>query len=165
MLRTSEMVDVFKAIAADTTCRCIVVTAEGPVFTAGLDLFDMMESGVRCSPRESTRNQPPPQHAPSLLTTPHTQSPITQESPDGARAAYRLQRTIVEMQESFNAVEACPQPVIAAIHGPCVGGGVDLVTACDIRLCASDTWFSVKEVRGTGTGHHISPTIVVYHAT
>ena len=37
-------------------------------------------------------------------------------------------------------------PVIAAIHGFCIGAGVDLVTACDIRVCAADTKFSIKEV-------------------
>ncbi|XP_043202087.1 delta(3,5)-Delta(2,4)-dienoyl-CoA isomerase, mitochondrial-like, partial [Amphibalanus amphitrite] len=40
----------------------------------------------------------------------------------------------------------CRKPVVAAIHGGCVGGGVDLVTAADIRLCSQDAFFQVKEV-------------------
>ena len=40
----------------------------------------------------------------------------------------------------------CPKPVIAAIHGACVGGGIDLITAADIRYCSEDAWFTVKEV-------------------
>ncbi|CAN0275383.1 unnamed protein product, partial [Ectocarpus sp. 4 AP-2014] len=50
-------------------------------------------------------------------------------------------------QESFTAVERCPQPVIAAIHGACVGGAVDLACACDIRLCSEDAGFCVAEVK------------------
>ena len=40
----------------------------------------------------------------------------------------------------------CPKPVIAAIHGACVGGGIDLITAADVRYCSQDAWFTVKEV-------------------
>ena len=38
----------------------------------------------------------------------------------------------------------CPRPVIAAIHGACVGAAVDMVSACDIRHCTKDAWFSIK---------------------
>lgn len=40
----------------------------------------------------------------------------------------------------------CPKPVIAAVHGACVGGGIDMVSACDIRYCSSDAWFSIKVI-------------------
>ena len=43
-------------------------------------------------------------------------------------------------------MERCKKPVICAIHSACVGGGVDLVTATDIRLATQDAWFCVKEV-------------------
>lgn len=36
--------------------------------------------------------------------------------------------------------------VVVAVHNACVGGGVDLITACDIRLCSEDAWFSIREV-------------------
>ncbi|XP_011828799.1 PREDICTED: delta(3,5)-Delta(2,4)-dienoyl-CoA isomerase, mitochondrial-like [Mandrillus leucophaeus] len=49
-------------------------------------------------------------------------------------------------QETFSVIEKCPKPVIAAIHGGCIGGGVNLITACDIRYCAQDAFFQVKEV-------------------
>ncbi|XP_064602509.1 delta(3,5)-Delta(2,4)-dienoyl-CoA isomerase, mitochondrial-like [Liolophura sinensis] len=65
---------------------------------------------------------------------------------DIARNAMVIRRHVKQMQESFNVIEKCPKPVIAAIHGPCVGGGVDMVTACDIRYCTRDAWFQIKEV-------------------
>lgn len=50
------------------------------------------------------------------------------------------------MQAAITAIEICRKPVIAGIHGACIGGGVDIVTACDIRFCTRDAFFSVKEV-------------------
>jgi enoyl-CoA hydratase/carnithine racemase len=44
------------------------------------------------------------------------------------------------------AAEACRKPILAAIHGACIGGGVDLITACDIRYATADARFSVKEI-------------------
>lgn len=43
-------------------------------------------------------------------------------------------------------MEQCPKPVIAAVHSACVGAGTNLITAADIRYCADDAWFSVKEI-------------------
>jgi enoyl-CoA hydratase len=51
------------------------------------------------------------------------------------------------MQDTFSSIASCPQPVIAAIHGYCIGAGVDLITACDIRFAARDAVFSVRETR------------------
>lgn len=50
------------------------------------------------------------------------------------------------MQSTITAVDLCRKPVIAAIHGACIGGVIDLITACDIRVCTSDAFFCVKEV-------------------
>ena len=63
-----------------------------------------------------------------------------------AGAGESLRREILAMQESVTALERCRKPVIASIHGACIGGGVDIVTACDIRFCTKDAFFSVKEV-------------------
>jgi enoyl-CoA hydratase/carnithine racemase len=67
---------------------------------------------------------------------------------DGS-AAYRegLRKKILELQETISSVESCRKPVIAAVHGWCIGGGVDLLAACDIRIAAKDAVFSVREVR------------------
>jgi enoyl-CoA hydratase len=50
------------------------------------------------------------------------------------------------IQDCISIIERCSKPVLAAIHGGCIGGGVDIVTACDIRYCTEDAYFTVKEV-------------------
>ena len=63
----------------------------------------------------------------------------------GRRADY-LRRLILDMQESFNTIEKARMPVIASIHGACIGGGIDLISACDIRFATIDSFYSVHEV-------------------
>ncbi|KAJ9176131.1 hypothetical protein P3X46_011476 [Hevea brasiliensis] len=67
-------------------------------------------------------------------------------SGDRGRANEKLRREIKFLQDAITAIERCRKPVIASIHGACIGGGVDIVTACDIRFCSQDSFFSVKEV-------------------
>ncbi|XP_071396490.1 delta(3,5)-Delta(2,4)-dienoyl-CoA isomerase, mitochondrial [Centroberyx affinis] len=112
----SEMVDCFNQIAGDPDCRVVVVSGAGKIFTAGIDLMDMASDVL----------QP--------------------EGDDTARSSWNMRRTITKYQETFSVIERCPKPVLVAVHGACVGGGVDLITACDIRLCTQDAWFQVKEV-------------------
>ncbi|GAA6223574.1 delta(3,5)-Delta(2,4)-dienoyl-CoA isomerase, mitochondrial [Lates japonicus] len=112
----SEMVDCFNEIAGDADCRVVVVSGAGKIFTAGIDLMDMASDVL----------QP--------------------QGDDTARISWNLRQKIVKYQETFSVIEKCPKPVVVAVHGACIGGGVDLITACDIRLCTQDTWFQVKEV-------------------
>ncbi|XP_078001328.1 delta(3,5)-Delta(2,4)-dienoyl-CoA isomerase, mitochondrial-like [Glandiceps talaboti] len=65
---------------------------------------------------------------------------------DNARLAFKVRDGIMKYQEAFTAIEKCNKPVIAAVHNACVGGGIDMITACDMRLCSQDAWFQVKEV-------------------
>jgi enoyl-CoA hydratase/carnithine racemase len=65
----------------------------------------------------------------------------------GADAREELRRLLIRAQESMTALEKCRKPVIAAVHGPCIGGAVDLLCACDIRLAARDAVFSIRETR------------------
>ena len=62
-------------------------------------------------------------------------------------AREQLRYFILQGQASITAVENCRKPVIVAIHGFCIGGGVDLSCACDIRLASRDAVFSIRETR------------------
>ncbi|AKA80654.1 MULTISPECIES: crotonase/enoyl-CoA hydratase family protein [Pseudomonas] len=65
---------------------------------------------------------------------------------DVGRNARLLRRKILELQASFNAVDNCRKPVLAAIQGYCIGGAIDLISACDMRYAAEDAQFSIKEI-------------------
>jgi len=62
------------------------------------------------------------------------------------RAAFALRETILNLQESFTALERARFPVITAIQGACLGGGIDFITAADIRLCSEDAYFGIEEI-------------------
>ncbi|XP_017292893.1 delta(3,5)-Delta(2,4)-dienoyl-CoA isomerase, mitochondrial isoform X2 [Kryptolebias marmoratus] len=111
-----EMVECFNEITEDKDCRVVVVSGAGKIFTAGIDLMDMANDIL----------QP--------------------KGDDAARVSWNFRKFITKYQETFSVIEKCPKPVVVAVHGACIGGGVDLITACDIRLCTQDAWFQVKEV-------------------
>lgn len=67
--------------------------------------------------------------------------------PSMAARARAARANILRLQDSISSVARCPKPVVAAIHGYCIGGGVDLASACDIRLASADSTFSVRETR------------------
>jgi enoyl-CoA hydratase len=103
---------------ADSTpeVRAVVLEGEGKLFTSGIDLQMMM--GLAASIRNDC---------------------------DG-RTRENLRRTILDLQDCLSSLERCRKPVLAAIHGACIGGGIDLVTCADMRYCSADAWFSVKEI-------------------
>ncbi|EPQ61372.1 ClpP/crotonase [Gloeophyllum trabeum ATCC 11539] len=63
-----------------------------------------------------------------------------------ARRALQLRSFILAFQNAISATERCPYPVIAAVHGGCIGLGIDIISACDIRYGSSDSSYSIKEV-------------------
>jgi enoyl-CoA hydratase len=65
---------------------------------------------------------------------------------DPARRREALRRLILDLQDCLSSVERCRKPVLAAIHGACIGGAIDLVTCCDMRYAAADVQFSVREI-------------------
>jgi enoyl-CoA hydratase len=62
------------------------------------------------------------------------------------RTREALRRLILDLQDTLSSIERCRKPVIAAIHGACIGGGIDLVTCCDMRYASAEAFFSVKEI-------------------
>jgi enoyl-CoA hydratase len=57
-----------------------------------------------------------------------------------------LRQVILDLQDTLTSLERCRKPVLAAIHGACIGGGIDLICCADMRYCSSDAFFSIKEI-------------------
>jgi enoyl-CoA hydratase len=113
-----EMPVVFGELDADPEVRAIVLTGSGRNFSYGLDLLAMGNTlGDTMSGEVSARPR----------TDFHT--------------------TVKRMQQSITAVADCRTPTIASIQGWCIGGGVDLISAVDIRYASADAKFSVREVK------------------
>lgn len=62
-----------------------------------------------------------------------------------ARRAEKFRRSVLELQDSFNALEQVRMPVLAAVQGGVIGGAVDMICACDSRYCTEDAFFTIKE--------------------
>jgi enoyl-CoA hydratase len=62
------------------------------------------------------------------------------------RLAEELRRRILDLQDTLTAFERCRKPVLAAISGACIGAGLDLAVACDLRYASADAQFALKEV-------------------
>ncbi len=71
---------------------------------------------------------------------------LTPPNVEEGRKRENLRRQILWFQECFSVIDQARVPVLAAIQGGCIGGGVDLVTACDIRYCSADAFFTIKEI-------------------
>ncbi len=114
----TEIEEHFKKLAQEPTLRAVLVRAAGKSFSYGLDL-------------------------------PAAFQEMGQHFSGGGTASSRLALLdhIRRLQGAFNAVAACPVPVIAAVHGHCIGGGLDLIAACDLRVCSSDAKFSLRETK------------------
>ncbi len=114
----AELPVVFGDLDADPDVRAIVLTGSGKHFSYGLDVAAMG----------------------------NTLAPIMAEGAlAGPRAGFH--RHLRGMQQSITSVADCRTPVIASVHGWCIGGGVDLISAVDIRYASADAKFSVREVK------------------
>jgi enoyl-CoA hydratase len=69
-----------------------------------------------------------------------------EQKKDEARKREEVMHVIKELQDCVNAIEQCSKPVIAAVHGACIGGGVDIIAACDLRYGTLESLFSIKEI-------------------
>ncbi|WP_026996980.1 crotonase/enoyl-CoA hydratase family protein [Flectobacillus major] len=62
------------------------------------------------------------------------------------RGREKLRKEILQLQAPINAIADCSKPVLAAIHGGCIGAGIDLICGCDMRYCTDDSFFTIKEI-------------------
>lgn len=111
-----EAPKVFKELDADDEIRVIIVAAKGTAFTVGIDLLEMAGE-------------------------------ITELADPGQKGGVKrsLLQKIYAMQETMTCIEKCRKPVIAAVHGYCIGAGLDMISCCDIRLASADAQFSLRE--------------------
>lgn len=107
---------IFNDLDQDPEIRCVILSGKGPCFSAGIDFMAMT------------------QEIPEVLDP---------EQKGGVK--WRLIHRIKKLQTAISCIEQCRKPVIAAIHGHCVGGGLDMISACDIRICSQDAVFSLRE--------------------
>jgi enoyl-CoA hydratase len=121
----ADLPKIMDALDADISTRVIVIAARGQSFTVGIDLKAF---------------------GPTLLNGGIDPSAPEQPTSDIAkrRATYAM---VKRLQTAFTSIADSSKPVIAAIHGHCIGAGVDLITACDIRYASQDAIFSVRETK------------------
>ena len=113
-----ELPEIVRDIDDGAKARVIVISSTGKHFSAGMDL-----SVFKAAQGE----------APS-----HT--------PERGRAAANLRRAVLAIQETFTIIDQSRLPVLIAIQGGCVGGAVDLASACDCRYATADAFFIVQEI-------------------
>jgi len=113
----TELPQALAEVGARGASRALIVSGEGRHFSAGIDIDALLHLGGVVAGRGCP-----------------------------ARARETVLAFVEHAQAAFNAIEALRIPVIAAVNGACVGGAVDLIAACDIRLCSETARFCIKEV-------------------
>ena len=99
-------------------CRVLLFKSDGPVFSSGIDLA-LLGNVSQGEPKKSKQ--------------------------DGARLRASVYETVLYLQKAITSLENAPFVSIAAIQGPCIGGGVDFVTGCDLRYAAQGANFKIHE--------------------
>lgn len=112
----AEMQTIFETLSQSEDVRVIILAGEGKHFCAGIDLGLLMSVGR------------------------------FQDIACSGKRSEKVRGLILTLQKTITAIEKCSKPVLAAIHNGCIGGGVDIATACDMRYCTEDAYFTVKEI-------------------
>jgi enoyl-CoA hydratase len=112
-----ELTEILQTLQRDAPARALVISSTGKHFTAGMALDVFGGSDSGIALNDSNA---------------------------GGRANVVPQ--LADMQQAFNLIEQLRMPVIVAIQGGCIGGGVDMICACDIRLASTDAFFCIQEI-------------------
>ncbi len=116
-----ELPSLIRDLDKDGDTRVVVISSTGPHFTAGMDLAAFGEMGADLG---------------AGTTDAHKQ----------ASRGLGFFQHVKDLQDSFSALEEARIPVLAAIQGGCIGGGVDMISACDMRYCSEDAFFTIYEI-------------------
>jgi len=112
-----ELPAIVREIDRNASARCIVIASSGKHFTAGMDL--------------------------AVFTRPDG---ITSQSSDPHLKAERFRTNLKPLQDAFTCLDQARMPVIICVQGGCIGAGVDMISACDIRLATKDAYFCIAEI-------------------
>ena len=116
----TDLPKIVRDIDENAKARVIVISAETvgdkPIFSAGIDVGMFSSGGVSGNDKNN------PVHGADFY------------------------QNVLALQDSFSALEECRNPVLVAIHGGCIGGGVDLITACDMRFGTQDAFITIYEI-------------------
>ena len=115
-----ELPRILDEIDKDASLRVLILSSTGKHFCAGMDLKNFGSLGNDAEKKTNV--------------------------PDKARIGESLYRVAKELQDMLSKLEKLRIPVLAGIQGGCIGGGLDLVTAADMRFASKDAFFCIQEV-------------------
>src|ERR1041385_6793461 len=116
-----ELPEIVRDIDMNAKARVIVISSTGKHFSAGMDL-SVFTSGQSVGTAAASSKE------------------------ERGRVRANLRQAVLDIQESFNVLERARMPVLIAIQGGCVGGAVDMASACDCRYATEDAFFVIQEI-------------------
>ncbi len=114
----NELPEIVRDIDLNAKARVIVISSTGKHFSAGMDLAVFTEPDTGAAPRDA----------------------------EYGRQRHAFRDHVKVLQQTFNCLDEARMPVLVAIQGACIGGAVDMTSACDIRYASADAFFCIQEI-------------------